>query len=65
MAAAIAASFLAAASPVAAFTKLGEEFAIEDRVILWLTSADGLHATNLDDFLHSVATEQALALIPL
>jgi hypothetical protein len=51
------AAVAAAANRVQTFAQLGEDFAIEEKMIQWLTSPTGLNADNLDDFLHSAATE--------
>eukprot|EP00972_Heterocapsa_arctica_P034011 5006322-Heterocapsa_arctica.AAC.1 len=53
-----AAGSMAAASTIAAFQAMGEEFGIENKMTQWLTSPAGLGARCTDDFLHSASNEQ-------
>ena len=46
---------------IKAFEELGKKFKLEDKVVKWLTAAEGLGVTSVDDFLHVATKPEELA----
>ena len=49
------------ASPQDIFTELGRKYDCDEKVISWMTHADGLAAKNLDAFIYAITTEAEVA----